>query len=901
MTADSRRFLIDILIQWHIDKLKASGVVTGDIKKLKGEVGALVKDGLKPANEQVGFLGINWKKLTTHAIGTIVVWTSLRNIFMGMISAIKNTVTTMTDLENGMARIRVVSLEEGKGLDTSMQGVREQIESMARQTGEPVSKLTKAFEDLKQANLSVTEAQGAYNTVVKASVGSDSDMSSMAEFLVGVYNTQKQSLDENTTAQEFFNKTGKAAVYTYIQQAVKLEALKEGYAKLAPYTNMISDSTEDLITLIGVLNTLMVTGSKAGLMSANTVLQIIKKKAEISQAFNIQLPKNKPFSLIGFLTQLSHGLKQTEKLSDKESQALAGVFEKRALIVPGILAKNIDILTDSIKKYHKEIENKDYIQEIFNQRMDTTTKQAGRLGQSLKLFVGDLLSEVGVLEDIKDWAERYSNKIDDLYKKRRPEELEPPDASKLERFAKNMHNVLLGDVGSILADEYEKQIEEYKKSRPKDEYAPDASKFEQKVKWARRIWIAMTLAVSSERLWEKEIEDYYTSRYGNLMKQENLKRIHGIEALKTELRLRKSGAEELNKQGNTYIRTKDDIKIIVDKEEQRINILRALGADELKIAQVMKQQLAHTVQGLDIEVKAQKMRKANYDIRLAEIGLSMKEKSIAGSLAISYRGAGMEDRAKIRSFMEWRSQMAGAKEGEVGTAYRVANDYMKSIIEENISSLPQRWQKEIGAEAGAEFNLPMNWTDTNPLPVRIVGNHPSQPIPEGSNPEYNEYLKQINKPNPGHFSKITPPDYNVSNPSTGWGGYTVGANNNLGISSIQSSLGQIQQHQTRMSSAFDNYMTTRDENLGLKYLQELPLFQDTGKKTQANTEGLIFEMFETMKKVMESHKQRNEEDTKVLQKDKLTQLNDNFKEFLKEIRLLNRTTEAQKNHIKENL
>ena len=391
--------------------LKGDKVVTSGLKQIESGQGKLAKSTKRAATEVDKF---NKRMLgaAKRALYTIPLWLLLRGAMMGLIRTFSDMVRANIDLEEGMARIQTVMQGTESTVRAQMVGIKRQILDTSASSKLSLKDLSEAYYFLKTASLSASEATAAFTATTDAMVGTGANAKEMARAIAGVYNTMGKYILIGATAQEKFKRIADTLTYTYATQDVEMSELLAGYTKLAPYVGGLSDSFEDLVTMIGFLNTRMLRAGRTGRLTARTILQLTKNAKQLAHTFGITFDPKQPINFINTISQINDKLKTGGKLTARQSELLRKIFATRGAVAPRLLLEDFDGLTESIKNANENLEG--FAERMKEIRMGTISAQMARTKNILAVLTNEFISGVYGVGDFANALKDINNNLETL-------------------------------------------------------------------------------------------------------------------------------------------------------------------------------------------------------------------------------------------------------------------------------------------------------------------------------------------------------------------------------------------------------------------------------------------------------------------------------------------------------
>lgn len=332
------------------------------------------------------------------------IWMLMRTAMMATIQTFKLMGQAIVDLDDQLARIRTVVSASGGDIEGEMAAISSAIISTAQNSRVPLKELAETYYYLRTSALSASEAMAAFKATNSLMVATGIAGKEAARGVAGLYNTLKDSMDRSLPIHQQMQKIADLLAYTYATQDVEMSELLSSYAKLAPFITITDNNMTQLVTTMGVLNTLLLRGGSAGRLTGQMFIDIAKKANKLKDIFNIAIDTSKPLDFIDILGQLRDRIGDTGKISAETSAKLGQIFQKRSLADALLLISHFDKLTEAEKRAAKEAVG--YTQRMEELKMNTIAGQTERLANNIRLlgieFVNAANGGKGYIQFLKD-------------------------------------------------------------------------------------------------------------------------------------------------------------------------------------------------------------------------------------------------------------------------------------------------------------------------------------------------------------------------------------------------------------------------------------------------------------------------------------------------------------------
>jgi len=403
---DQKQYIIQFLATMQGDKIVVSG-----LKQMEKATGRTTKATDK-ASKATQTFNQRLSAIAKKAMLVAPVWILLRSAIMGVVNTMREMIQANVDLNEQMARIKTVVSASSDSIEYDMQVIRKSILDMAGSTTAPLVDLAKAFYFLRTSNLDTEEALAAFKPTVDLAIGTMNDLATTARTVAGIYNTMGKYLGDNLTLTQKFQKIADGLAYTYATQEVQMSELLQSYIKLAPYIVGMSESWEEIITILGILNTKQVKAGRAGQLLGRAFLQLVKNADKLAAAFGIVFDPDEPISVLKVLKEINEQINTGIKLSSSQMNILQKIFQIRGLVPTSLLLQDLGEVGESLDKVEKNMEG---FAERMSEIMQKTIKgQMQRTRNLLAVLSNEFFSAAAGTGDFVEVLESLNNVLENL-------------------------------------------------------------------------------------------------------------------------------------------------------------------------------------------------------------------------------------------------------------------------------------------------------------------------------------------------------------------------------------------------------------------------------------------------------------------------------------------------------
>jgi len=708
---NSKQYLIQFIASMQGDKLTVKQLhsIESQTKKMTKSMGG--------ATKATKSMGNSMMSLAKRALMVAPIWMLIRGAIMMVTSTVKEAIQANIAFQENMARIKTVVTASSDSVEQDMTQMRTAILRMATKSRFSLGELAEGMYFLRTAGLTTEEAIGAFASTVATATGTTNSLKDTTRIVVGIYNTMGKTLDDNLSVHEKFQKINDALTYTYATQEVQLQELGQSYLQFAPYLSGLSDDFIDMITMLGFLNTKMLKAGRAGRMTGMAILQLSKKTQQLAEIFGITFDPDKPINFLDTLKQIVSALKDTEKLTKGQSEAVAKLFEARAGVPFRILIDNYKEFIEVIERARKESEG--FAETMQDIMMHTYTAQMERLKNIIAVSANEFFSAASGTGDFVESLKMINDVLEENIKNIRTigevigfltsrfaafdvaiQDMNP------EAIQRKIFADAFGPIGSLVVgltwgepmgeafSEYTQGINEAKKKT--ESYAAFQKNMrEADINFAKKQQIEEKKIVELLKLKGYSEADIIEHKIKNLLLSED-----SIDPLQKEIKLSELRNDLLVAQ--MKIRN----QIVTTYQSAQVNLLKAQGASELQIINAQLLQLQNQKGIIGDSLYLTKLT----DIRIRQAmelaNLKQKELQTQTSIALQYEKADKFQRPRIRRAVELR----GMGEGQLMTRFR-GDEYDKSIILDYWNYFTEKQQEAFGKILSKDYGIDFKMLD----------------------------------------------------------------------------------------------------------------------------------------------------------------------------------------------
>ena len=397
----------------------AQGVVTQQTGKLGASMektGIAIQNVGKVSSDLPAHMNrvqASFGQMIASGLKWAIVFTVLYSTIRGIVAVVQDAVGTFVKLDQSLKDIASVGAIAGAGLESTLGIFRKAILSYASDSRESIEDVAKSIYVLQQAGISAEDSMSGFSAIMDLVTATMGNTNEVTEMVAGVYNTLSDNIEGATTAEEKFRAIADVLAYTIQKEQVTIGQMVQGLSYIAPEAAALTDSFTDLATVVGFLNTHMLKGSKAGMLTSQMLQQIVKNADKLAQVLGLTFDSSKPINFLETVGRIRAALGETTKLTFKQREIIADVFQTRGARPLLLMIQGWDELQAKIKA--AKTESVGFAEAMKEMRMGTVESRAKELSNSLRdifsTFMEALKPASEIAEDLKGWSDNIDNAI----------------------------------------------------------------------------------------------------------------------------------------------------------------------------------------------------------------------------------------------------------------------------------------------------------------------------------------------------------------------------------------------------------------------------------------------------------------------------------------------------------
>lgn len=394
----------------------AQGTVTQQTGKLgtaMGNAAIPIQNLSKVASDVPAHLNrmhASFGQMIASGLKWAIVFTILYSAIRGIVSVVQDAIGTFIKLDQSLKDIASVGTIAGAGMEQTLNAFRRAILSYASDSRESIEDVAKSIYILQQAGISVEDSFAGFTATMDLVTATMGNVTEVTEMVAGVYNTLSDNVEGATTAQEKFRAIADILAYTIQKEQVTIGQMVQGLSYIAPEASTLTDSFTDLATVVGFLNTHMLKGSKAGMLTSQMLQQVVKNSEKLAQILGITFDSSKPLNFLDVVGRIHDAIGATGKLTFGQREAIADIFQTRGARPLLLMLQGWDELQEKIKK--AKTESVGFAEAMKEMRMDTIASRGKELGNSMRSWVSTLMEAMLPAKELAETLKHWGDNID---------------------------------------------------------------------------------------------------------------------------------------------------------------------------------------------------------------------------------------------------------------------------------------------------------------------------------------------------------------------------------------------------------------------------------------------------------------------------------------------------------
>lgn len=281
--------------------------ITSLSAKLRGAGIAVTKvtDSTKKAANSFGRMNTSMTNLIANAVKWAVAYQIIYGVLRLITSTISDSIKAWVELDDTMAKVRTVTRDTGEGMAKIMRVFQKEVQAIAMESREDINGIADALFYLGSAGLAADEQLAALKPTITLVTATKGDLVTTVRALAGSYNTLRGTVEEATTAEEVFAHMADVIAYTFSKEEVLIGELAQGLKYVAGDAKAAGLSFDEVVAILGFLNTQLLKSGQAGRNLSQTFRQLISNSQKLAHELGITFPKDEPFNFLKVLFAIS--------------------------------------------------------------------------------------------------------------------------------------------------------------------------------------------------------------------------------------------------------------------------------------------------------------------------------------------------------------------------------------------------------------------------------------------------------------------------------------------------------------------------------------------------------------------------------------------------------------------
>ena len=334
--------------------------------------------------------------LGLRAAAVIPIWMAFRSIWSSLIGIVQGSITDWFALSEQMGRVATVT----RGTTEDVMNLEAAALSFGAGSSASFADAAAAMYALGSAGLTVGQQMTGFSHVMDLAIGTMADVEQVAKLAAGSFNVFGKNMRGAATDGAKFKRIADLLAGTYATQQVELDEISTAMTFVASVGDLLNVQFEDLVTTIGVLNTGMLKGSKAGTSLLNAFVKLAQNADKLGE-LGVVFDPNQPLDFRDVITQLSD-IYGDQALSLFELKEIMEVFGLRG-------GRAMASLIGRFGEWKKAIDNADEafdgMAKKMKEEMENTLPAATKkLGNAIKANIIQQLEKVDIQKFLNDMA-----------------------------------------------------------------------------------------------------------------------------------------------------------------------------------------------------------------------------------------------------------------------------------------------------------------------------------------------------------------------------------------------------------------------------------------------------------------------------------------------------------------
>jgi TP901 family phage tail tape measure protein len=290
----------------------------------------------------------NMGRLASRAALTIPIWLALRSAFMGVLRIFQDGARYIVDFDKALRRAQVVT-RGVSDIPAFMSQLREEVAALARQTGEPVERITEAYYRFATAGLDAAEAQEGMRIALKTSIALMGEVESTARAMADIYNVMGDNIENAVSIQEKMETIGSAIALAFQNNAFELNEFTQSLKTFAATAGNLNITYKELVALLAASHTLMQRGATAGTQLTRAFAMMLDRTEKVERILGRPVNWEQENAFQVFLEILTKVDQRFPSVNEKAA-ALIDLFGLRGQRVALSFAKNIALVRQEVER-----------------------------------------------------------------------------------------------------------------------------------------------------------------------------------------------------------------------------------------------------------------------------------------------------------------------------------------------------------------------------------------------------------------------------------------------------------------------------------------------------------------------------------------------------------------------
>lgn len=335
------------------------------------------------ASQAMSKFGTIMGKAIKRAMVVAPVWLALRSAMMFLIRTIGEGLKYWVEWDKALMKAKAVIHDVTGDIRENFQILREEVQKLAIETGESMTKLTSAFYRFGTVGLNFEESMAGMRTATDLSIAMFGNADQIARVLAQTYRLLGKTMDDTYTAEQKMNIIGAQLYKLWQTNAFEINEMMGALQRFLPTANTFNFTMTETLGLLATLQTAGLKGTRAGRLLRTSINKLVSNLDDAGRTLGITVNPQLD-STFDILMKVLGAVKKMREEGGDISQTLeamgmfGGVRSRQAGLALIALYETLLQNQDAIRK-----QDMTGLMQNFAERVEEVNKSIGR--QSLQI------------------------------------------------------------------------------------------------------------------------------------------------------------------------------------------------------------------------------------------------------------------------------------------------------------------------------------------------------------------------------------------------------------------------------------------------------------------------------------------------------------------------------------